>query len=498
MIMFGWQAPALDAKMNQAVLELASAGKSELLSRVLAQGADVNTTGAYGETALHLAAWRGSLSMVKLLASKGADVDRADQLGRTPCLLAAANGKLDVVSWLKGKGAKLNTVDNMGFSMLMWAAAGNHVDIIKFLLRNGVNMNGKDKKGRTAFDVIRFNTDFIKTADLMRELGAQRGSHKRADGDLGEIMRKQRNGKLAAVKKKTGLGYGGGSLPLRNPKARDAYLLGTVLLLEGKRVEAGKALSQAEKLEKGGCAPCRFPLAEIYLETGELEKARSTIEVLAKAGPDPRLNGLYFQLGKALLTAGDDESATPHLYRAAKADPVVYNEANYHLGSLADDRDDLDEARTLLNAYISNDANGPFAQKARTRLEGLGPTTTSVRGTDGKRLDMADYQSKYLLIEFWASDDADRQKTLKNLKKLNGLDKLNLISVYVGGQRPDSGEGWPMFHDPNMRHFNKRYQLTEVPTLLLLNKYGQEDLRIRGEEVMHKSIIKRVKKAIKK
>src|SRR2546426_2781231 len=46
-------------------------------------GADVNTAGQYGWTALHAAAYQGLNDVVEYLVSKGAKIDRKDEFGQT-------------------------------------------------------------------------------------------------------------------------------------------------------------------------------------------------------------------------------------------------------------------------------------------------------------------------------------------------------------------------------------------------------------------------------
>lgn len=61
----------------------------ELQECVASGGADVASTSAAGDTALHWAAYRGSLQAAQALLAAGADPDAAGECGNTPLHLAA-------------------------------------------------------------------------------------------------------------------------------------------------------------------------------------------------------------------------------------------------------------------------------------------------------------------------------------------------------------------------------------------------------------------------
>ncbi|TYZ62174.1 hypothetical protein PybrP1_009645 [[Pythium] brassicae (nom. inval.)] len=84
-------------------------------------------------TALHLAAFLGSLERVRQLVWDGEDVDARDQDGATPVWLAALMGHLDVVAFLAEQGANLDAVANNGASVALGAAEFGHLEVLAFL-----------------------------------------------------------------------------------------------------------------------------------------------------------------------------------------------------------------------------------------------------------------------------------------------------------------------------------------------------------------------------
>lgn len=93
--------------------------------------------------------------VAKILIQNGADVNKVSPLG-TPLMNAATNAwNMDIVKLLIDAGARLDEVDKDGKTALFYAAAGGNDEIIAALLAAGANPDVKDADGKTYLEVER-------------------------------------------------------------------------------------------------------------------------------------------------------------------------------------------------------------------------------------------------------------------------------------------------------------------------------------------------------
>ena len=120
---------------------------SEVMSLLLAKGADPNGVGQYGRTALMAAS---TVTKVKLLLARGAQVNAKDESGATALTLAVDRGDVQVVeALLKVGAAGLNAQNEDGETLLMRAVREGRMDLAKLLLANGADLNLVDVLGDT-------------------------------------------------------------------------------------------------------------------------------------------------------------------------------------------------------------------------------------------------------------------------------------------------------------------------------------------------------------
>ncbi|HEX4595627.1 MAG TPA: ankyrin repeat domain-containing protein [Bryobacteraceae bacterium] len=141
-------AASSDTRLSDAAMQ----GDKDTVRSLLKQKIDVNAPQGDGTTALHWAAYRDDLDMVKLLLAAGANVQAATREGAiTPLLMACQNGNAAMIETLLKAGADANAVKTNGTTPLMMAAASGSAEAVSALLRHRANVNAKESAhGQTA------------------------------------------------------------------------------------------------------------------------------------------------------------------------------------------------------------------------------------------------------------------------------------------------------------------------------------------------------------
>ena len=83
-------------------------GDQETISRLLAEGVDINSLDKYGQTALMLAALYGADEVVRVLLLNGADKNVTAKYRLSALMLAVVNHRTDVAKQLIDAGADLS------------------------------------------------------------------------------------------------------------------------------------------------------------------------------------------------------------------------------------------------------------------------------------------------------------------------------------------------------------------------------------------------------
>ena len=111
----------------------------QILSKLLAAGADVHGTGMNGWTPLHMAAARGQVEKARLIIKAGADVNRRIEIDaeKTPLMEAASEGRAEAVRLLLECGADPTMRDTIRgwtpIQMAEYAVKGADPDVIDYL-----------------------------------------------------------------------------------------------------------------------------------------------------------------------------------------------------------------------------------------------------------------------------------------------------------------------------------------------------------------------------
>lgn len=103
-----------------------------------------------GRSALHGAAWRGSVPQVSQLIAEGATTEARDKNELTPLHLAVEWGQESVVQLLLANGADVNASGYCGATPLHWAAwtsgITNKTAVIDMLIDAGAQINNRQAR----------------------------------------------------------------------------------------------------------------------------------------------------------------------------------------------------------------------------------------------------------------------------------------------------------------------------------------------------------------
>ena len=115
---------------------------------------DLNQTNLQGEGAVHIAAGKGLLEILKLLSFKGGNLCIVDARGDSALHWAARGNHLDTMKYLVSKGVHANLQNKFGETCLHTSCGSNvDISIIKYLLSVPIDINLKDNNKETALHV---------------------------------------------------------------------------------------------------------------------------------------------------------------------------------------------------------------------------------------------------------------------------------------------------------------------------------------------------------
>jgi len=306
---------AADTRLSEAAMN----GDTSTVRALLQQNADVNAPQGDGTTALHWAAFRDDLPMVKLLLAAGAKVTAATREGAiTPLFMACTNGDAAIIEALLNAGADANSVKGNGTTALMTAAAAGSAPAVKLLLDRGAEVNAEES--------VHGQTALMFAAALDRADAVKLLLSRRADPNITskvnklERVRFDQDGNIVETPAGGGRGGRGGAAAAGNtdPEAAKAALATAVSELD--------ALARALGLKS----------ADVRLAKPRARAGDVAARAPRKVGPD--VNGgmtalLYcareghLETARALVAGGADVN----IASADKMSPMVMAIANGHL-----------------------------------------------------------------------------------------------------------------------------------------------------------------------
>jgi len=127
-----------------AIMYAAANDDLELVRALIKAGADVKVKNQFGTSALTEAAIIGSSPIINAVLKAGADPNTKNPEGETPLMEVARSGKLEAAKLLVEAGADVNIKEQFGGqTALMWAAAQSQAEMVKFLASKGADLDAR-------------------------------------------------------------------------------------------------------------------------------------------------------------------------------------------------------------------------------------------------------------------------------------------------------------------------------------------------------------------
>ena len=142
---------ARDTTGKSALHQAAYEGSIDIVKKLLDTGANVNLGDEFGSTPLFSAIEGGHLDIVKLIIKAGANLNVQEQENlSTPLIFALFFNRQNIAKELIDAGANVNVATEDSMTVLMYAAQSNFFNIVKLLLDKGATINAQDVEGNTA------------------------------------------------------------------------------------------------------------------------------------------------------------------------------------------------------------------------------------------------------------------------------------------------------------------------------------------------------------
>src|SRR5687767_1315561 len=142
--------------LDQQMLNAAIESDLDTVKKLVAQGADINYTDKWGNTAIS-AAWNRNIKALNLFCDLGATLD----LGEANLLCNAAfNAQVESVKWLLQKGEDSNYTLTTGENALHYTISQTNkmherTEIVKILVNSGTEVNKKTIPGKPTLCFMR-------------------------------------------------------------------------------------------------------------------------------------------------------------------------------------------------------------------------------------------------------------------------------------------------------------------------------------------------------
>jgi ankyrin repeat protein len=277
----------------------------ELVSLLLAAGANPKAANHDGSTPMWLASINGDAAILTALIKAGASANEKLPLDRTPLMAAARTGKVDAIKVLVDSGADVNAKETLrGTTPIMWAADEGHAAAIQFLIQHGADINAKTNPAE------RGSGPALGKANDPRKQVAAQGAALAAGQKSPELsaLSALRNGDADATAAPARGGRGGGRTTATAGAAGAAGATG--FEQDDAAVAAGLGRRRPAVKDGGGLTPLTYAVLSNDLDSVKaLLAAGADINQVTAYGWSPLLvatQNRYYKLGAYLLDHGAD------------------------------------------------------------------------------------------------------------------------------------------------------------------------------------------------
>ena len=379
-------------------------GHADVVSALLAAGAEADRAGADGRTPLLIASIEGHVAVVAALLAKGARADVVpagppEEL--TPLFAASLQGHVKVMVALLEAGAQVDMAAPDGFAPLLLASQEGHVEAVTALLAAGANVEGVRSDGATPIFSAAMHGN-AKVVSVLLAAGAEVDSifHDEDDEDSTStplfMACYEGHADVVALLLLAGAsvnwcGNQGQTTPLMATCQQGHREVASVLLAAGAAVN--QADHQGRTAMSLGCGNGHFACVQILSSYGAVRTFQSPEgEVTAEQGADFH--------GHEALTSWLVESrqwSTPlhhlRIIGASRAHDLLRDGANIHAAAAAGGPTPLSLAQALRVAGNPEAAEGSAASLVLAAAELWGPRTHDLFPTAAR-----DFAVELLLI----------------------------------------------------------------------------------------------------
>ena len=167
-----------DSSGRPVLVSATRANSLEVAKVLILAGANVNAQDAQQDSAFLYAGAEGLNEILKLTIEHGADVTSTNRYGGTALIPAAEHGYVQTIRILLGTDIDVNHVNNLGWTALLEAiilgsGGTDHQEVIRLLIEAGADINLPDAQGVSALEHAR-QKEQSAVAKLLEEAGARR------------------------------------------------------------------------------------------------------------------------------------------------------------------------------------------------------------------------------------------------------------------------------------------------------------------------------------